>query len=53
MNPPWDSDIDEEELLGPVTDISVPRGHSDDSVALVIPQRKTIYDELECTCRTG
>ena len=37
MNPPQDSDIDKEELLGPVTDISVPGGHLDDSIALVIP----------------
>ena len=36
VNPPWDSDIDKE-LLGPVTDISVPGGHSDDSITLVIP----------------
>ena len=31
QNPPHDSDPDEDELLGPPTDISVPRGHSDDS----------------------
>ena len=37
VNPPQDLDIDEEELLGPVTDISVPGGHLDDSIALVIP----------------
>ena len=37
MNPPQDSDIDEEELLGPATDVSVPGGHSDDSITLVIP----------------
>ena len=37
MNPPWDLDIDEEELLGPVTDISVPGGHSDDLITLVVP----------------
>ena len=36
VNPPQDSDIDKEELLGPVTDISVPGGHLDDSIALVI-----------------
>ena len=36
QNPPHDSDLDEDELLGPATDISVPRGHSDDSVALVV-----------------
>ena len=37
VNPPWDSDIDEEELLGPVTDISVTGGHLDDSITLVVP----------------
>ena len=36
QNPPHDSNPDEDELLGPVTDISVPGGHSDDSIALVV-----------------
>ena len=36
QNPPHDSDLDEDELLGPATDVSVPGGHSDDSVALVV-----------------
>ena len=36
QNPPHDSDPDEDELLGPITNISVPRGHSDDSIALII-----------------
>ena len=36
QNLPHDSDPDEDELLGPVTDISVPGGHSDNSIALVI-----------------
>ena len=36
QNPPHDSNPDEDELLGPLTDISVPRGHSDDSIALVV-----------------
>ena len=36
QNPPHDSNPDEDEVLGPVTDISVPREHSDDSIALVI-----------------
>ena len=36
QNPPHDSDLDEDELLGMVTDLSVPRGHSDDSIALGI-----------------
>ena len=35
QNPPHDSDPDEDELLGPPADISIPRGHSDDSIALV------------------
>ena len=37
QNLPHDSDPDEDELLGPPADISVPGGHSDDSIALVIP----------------
>ena len=36
-NPPWDSDVDEEELLGLATDVSAPGEHSDDLIALVIP----------------
>ena len=36
QNPPHDSDLDEDELLGPVTNVSIPRGHSDDSVALMV-----------------
>ena len=36
MNPHQDLDIDEEELLGPVTDVSVPGGHLDDLIALVV-----------------
>ena len=36
QNPPHDSDPDEDKLLGLVTNISVPRGHSDDSIALII-----------------
>ena len=36
QNPPHNSDPDEDELLGPITDISVPRGHSNDSIALII-----------------
>ena len=36
QNPPHDSDLNEDELLGPATDVSIPRGHSDDSVALVV-----------------
>ena len=37
QNPPHNSNPNEDELLGPVvTDISIPRGHSDDSIALVI-----------------
>ena len=33
---PHNSNPDEDELLGLVTDISIPGGHSDDSIALVI-----------------
>ena len=36
QNLPHDSDPDEDELLGPLADISIPGGHSDDSIALVI-----------------
>ena len=36
QNLPHDSDLNEDELLGLPTDISVPGGHSDDSVALVV-----------------
>ena len=36
QNPPHNCDPDEDKLLGLVTDISVPRGHSDDSIALVV-----------------
>ena len=36
QNLPNDSDPNEDKFLGLVTDISVPRGHSDDSIALVI-----------------
>ena len=49
-NPPWDSDIDEEELFGLATDVSAPGGHLDNSITLVIPQRKTTYKH---TSRTG
>ena len=36
-NPPQNLDVNEDELLGPAMDISIPERHSDDSVALVIP----------------
>ena len=36
QNPPHDSDPDEDELLGLPADISFPRGHSDDSIALMV-----------------
>ena len=36
QNPPHNSDLNEDELLGLLTNISIPRGHSDDSVALVV-----------------
>ena len=37
QNPPHNSDLNEEELLGLVTNISVTRGHSDDSITLIVP----------------
>ena len=37
QNPPHDSDLNEDELLGTVTNLSVPRGHSDNSITLIIP----------------
>ena len=36
QNPPQNSDPDEDELLGPPADISIPRGHSNDSIALIV-----------------
>ena len=36
QNHPHDSEPDEDKLLGPPADISVPRGHSNDSIALVV-----------------
>ena len=36
QNLPQDSNPDEDKLLGPPTNISIPGGHSDDSIALVI-----------------
>ena len=36
QNPPHDSDPDEDKLLGLPTNISIPGGHSDDSIALII-----------------
>ena len=36
QNPPHDSDPDEDKLLGPPADISIPGGHSDDSIALIV-----------------
>ena len=37
QNLPHDSDSDEDELLGPITDISIPGGHLDDCIALIVP----------------
>ena len=37
QNPPHDSDLNEDELLGTITNIFAPGGHSDDSIALTIP----------------
>ena len=36
QNPPHDSDPNKDELLGLVTYISIPRGHSNDSITLII-----------------
>ena len=41
-NPPWDSDINEDELLGAIADVSIPGRHLDDSVALAIPPDEEI-----------
>ena len=38
QNPSHDSDLNEDELLGTITDISVPGGHSDDSITLAVSQ---------------
>ena len=44
QNLPHDSDLDEDELLGLATDVSIPGGHSDDSVALVVsPKDDDLY----------
>ena len=44
QNPPHNLDLDEDKLLGPATDVSVPGGHSDDSVALVVsPKDDDLY----------
>ena len=54
QNPPHNSNPDEDELLGLVTNISVPGGHSDDSVALIVSLGE---DDLwtinvSCNCKT-
>ena len=36
QNPPHNSDLNEDKLLGPLADVSIPGGHSDDSVALIV-----------------
>ena len=41
-NPPWDSDVSEDELLGSIADVSIPGGHSDNSVALAVPPGEDI-----------
>ena len=44
QNPPHDSDLNEDELLGLATDVSVPGGHLNDSVALVVsPKDDDLY----------
>ena len=37
QNLPHDSDPDEDELLGPITNISIPGGHLDNSITLIVP----------------
>ena len=37
QNLPHDSDPNEDELLGPINNISIPGEHSDDSITLIIP----------------
>ena len=32
-----DSDPDEDELCGPITNISIPGGHTDDSITVIVP----------------
>ena len=51
-NPLWDSDINEDELLGAIADVSIPGGHSDDSVALAIPPDERTSCKVGHTCRT-
>ena len=36
QNPPHDLDLDKDELLGLLADISIPGGHSNDSIALMV-----------------
>ena len=36
QNPPHDLDLDEDKLLGMVTNLSIPGGHSDDCITLII-----------------
>ena len=43
QNPPHDSDPDKDKLLGLLAGISIPGGHSNDSIALMIPQVMMTY----------
>ena len=52
QNLPHDSDPDEDELLGLPADISIPGGHSDDSIALVIPREMMTYKLERLTTTT-
>ena len=36
QNPPHDLDLNEDELLETITNLSIPRGHSDDSITLIV-----------------
>ena len=37
QNPLHDSDLNVDELLEMATDVTIPRGHTDDSIAPVVP----------------
>ena len=41
-NPLWDSDVNEDKVLGVIADVSIPGGHLDNSVALAIPPDEDI-----------
>ena len=51
QNLPHDLDPNEDELLGPVTDISIPRGYSDDSITLIISLREDNLYIVSISCK--